>query len=69
MKTKTMKTKTVVAAATLTALAFASAAMAQEQTLDPRIGKRTSSEPFGQLPTCFERQFAHQIGSMKAQFC
>jgi hypothetical protein len=34
-----MRTKTIVAAAKLTALAFASAAIAQEQTLDTRIGK------------------------------
>jgi hypothetical protein len=44
--TKTIKIKTVVAAATLTALAFASAAMAQEKTLDTRIGKLTFTHDF-----------------------
>jgi hypothetical protein len=41
-----MRTKTIVAAATLTALAFASAAIAQEQTVDTRIGKLTFTHDF-----------------------
>jgi hypothetical protein len=46
MRTKTMRTKALIAAATLTALTFGSAAMAQEQTLDTRIGKLTFTHDF-----------------------
>jgi hypothetical protein len=41
-----MRIKTIMAAATLTALVFGSAAMAQEQTLDTRIGKLTFTHDF-----------------------
>ena len=41
-----MRTKTTMAVMTLTALAFASAAIAQEQTLDTRIGKLTFTHDF-----------------------
>jgi hypothetical protein len=46
MRIKAMMTKTLIAAATLTALVFGSAAMAQEQTLDTRIGKLTFTHDF-----------------------
>jgi hypothetical protein len=41
-----MRTKTIIVMATLTALIFGSVAMAQEQTLDTRIGKLTFTHDF-----------------------